>query len=71
MTVTVRDYRELDGCTFLLETEEGRFLQPNNLDEPLQKEGLKLGVSYKKIKTPSICMKGEPVELLMIKKIVD
>jgi uncharacterized lipoprotein YajG len=66
--VTVRDFRSLDGCTFLLETEDGKHLQPANLKDSFQKEGLVLGVTYKKIKTPSICMKGEPVELLMVKE---
>ena len=66
--VTVRDFRSLDGCTFLLETEDGRFLQPANLQVAQQKEGLVMGVTYKKTKTPSICMKGEPVELLMVQE---
>jgi hypothetical protein len=65
--VTVRDFRSLDGCRFLLEQSDGKFLQPTKLDSAYQKEGTILGITFKPSKTPTICMKGMSVDLLTVK----
>jgi hypothetical protein len=65
--VTVRDFRNLDGCGFLLEQNDGKFLQPLNLDTTFQHEGMILGITFKTSKNPTICMKGTPIELLMVR----
>ncbi len=65
--VTVRDMRTLDGCGFLLEQSDGKFLQPTKLDSAYQKEGTTLGITFKPTKTPTICMKGMSVDLLTVK----
>lgn len=65
--VTVRDFRTLDGCGFLLEQNDGKFLQPLNLDTAFQYEGMILGITFKTTKNPTVCMKGAPVELLVVR----
>jgi hypothetical protein len=67
ISVTVRDFRNLDGCGFLLEQNDGKFLQPLKLDTAFQHEGMILGITFKTSKTPTICMKGTPIELLTVK----
>jgi len=63
---TVRDYRSLDGCKYLLELEDGRFLNPINLDLSFQNEGVKICVDFVSLRMPSVCMKGKVVELKSI-----
>lgn len=65
--VTVRDFRSLDGCGFLLEQNDGKFLQPLNMDSAFNHEGMVLGITFKTSKNPTTCMKGIPVELLVVK----
>lgn len=66
--VQVVDYRELDGCTFLLELENGEKLQPVNLDKQYQVAGKKLYVTWKNYDGMSICMSGKMVELLTVQE---
>lgn len=65
--VTVRDFRDLDGCGFLLEQTDGKFLQPLNLDSVFNHDGMILGISFKTSKTPTTCMKGTPVQLIQVR----
>ena len=69
--VTVVDYRDLDGCTFLLETDDKQKLQPVNLPAGLQRNGLRLYVVYKKTDGMSICMAGTMVNLSFTREIKD
>tara|TARA_B100000683_G_scaffold63881_1_gene62331 strand:- start:429 stop:710 length:282 start_codon:yes stop_codon:yes gene_type:complete len=62
----VRDYRDLDGCKYLLELKDGRFLNPTNLDSNLRKDGTKICIDFIIQRIPSVCMKGEVVELKSI-----
>ena len=63
----VIDMRELDGCTYLLELEDGRKLQPvTALPEKFQINGMKVMITYKITDMMSICMSGQPVTLLTI-----
>jgi len=64
--VTVLDYSELDGCTFILELADGQKLQPVNLSEEFKKKGLKLYVSYKVSDGMSVCMAGRMVTLTSV-----
>jgi hypothetical protein len=66
VVATVVDMRELDGCTYLLELEDGSKLQPSKLPVAFQKAGLKVRIKYKKIDFMSICMSGTAVELTYI-----
>jgi hypothetical protein len=65
--VTVKDYRDLDGCQYLLVLENGEKLQPQQLDEKFKTDSTKLYVKYKKIEGMSICMAGMMVELTDVK----
>lgn len=65
--VTVRDFRNLDGCGFLLEQTDGKFLQPLNLDSAFNHDGMILGITFKTSKNPTSCMKGTPVQLLLVR----
>jgi hypothetical protein len=63
----VIDMRELDGCGFLLELEDGRKLQPvTPLPEKFQSNGMKVLITYKNTDVMSICMSGQPVTILTI-----
>lgn len=64
---TVIDYRELDGCRFLLELEDGRRLEPVNLEEKFMKHGLKVLITWKNAEGMSICMAGTMVEITSIR----
>jgi hypothetical protein len=66
---TVKDYRELDGCDFLLETQQGKKLQPSNLDPKFKIPELKLLITYQPIKDGvSICMTGEMITLIFVQE---
>ncbi len=67
VSATVIDMRELDGCTYLLELQDGMKLQPTAIPVEYQQAGLKVRVKYKKVEIMSICMSGTPVELTYIK----
>ncbi|MBK6640060.1 MAG: hypothetical protein KBH11_01820 [Bacteroidia bacterium] len=67
VSATVIDMRELDGCTYLLELQDGSKLQPVTLPVEFQHGGLKVRIKYKKVEIMSICMSGTPVELTYIK----
>lgn len=64
---TVIDYSELDGCRFLLELEDGRKLEPVNLQEKYMKHGLKVLITWKNADGMSICMAGTMAELTSIR----
>lgn len=64
MTGTVIDASELDGCRYLIETEQGKFL-PTNLDVNFQKPGQKIRFSYRLATgTMTICMAGQSIEII-------
>lgn len=65
---TVVDFRELDGCEFLILTSDGKKLQPINLQANFKKNGTQLFITYKVAKGISICMAGEMVELLFVQE---
>lgn len=67
-TVTVTDMRNLDGCGFLLKTADQKMLIPDNLDASLQKNNLKLEISYKKTQVMTTCMAGQTITLLYCRK---
>lgn len=64
------DLTGLDGCSWLLELEDGTRLEPVNLNdfEIEPQEGLKVEVSYKEVEMFSTCMAGLIVELSCIEK---
>lgn len=67
----VIDYRELDGCDYLLELRDGTKLQPVNLDDRFKKDKLEVLINWKKYDGVGICMTGEMVELTFIKTATD
>lgn len=66
--VTVIDYRNLDGCDFLLVKENGERLQPLNLADSLKKEGLKIRITYTIEESMGICMAGKMVRITRVLK---
>lgn len=56
----------LDGCTWLMELEDGKKLEPVNLKEDFKKEGLKVWVQYQHYENYSFCMAGEMVTITAI-----
>ena len=61
--VTVVDYKNLDGCEYLLVKENGEKLQAVNLADSLKKDQLKLWIRYVPEKGMGICMAGEMIRL--------
>jgi len=68
--VTVIDYRELDGCEFLLVMDNQQKLQPDNLPEEFKKDGTQLRVLFKYTDGMSVCMAGKMVSLTHVEKAV-
>lgn len=64
---TVIDYSELDGCRFLLELQDGRKLEPVNLEKKYMKHGIKVLITWKNTEGMSICMAGTMVEITSIR----
>lgn len=64
---TVIDYSELDGCRFLLKLEDGRKLEPVNLENKYMKDGLRVLITWKNAEGMSICMAGTMVEITSIR----
>jgi len=66
---TVVDMSGLDGCTFLLKLEDGKKLEPLNLDQAYKKDGLAVWIRYVDSKgSVSICMAGKMVKLIALEK---
>lgn len=68
----LKDYSELDGCTWLFEDNEGDKYQPLNLNEHVKSP--KTGVSYKVLFNiekggPNICMAGKMISIGCLKRI--
>lgn len=63
---TVINYK-LDGCSWMLQLEEGKKLEPINLNVEFQKEDLKVWIQYEPFtQGASICMAGEIVKVTAI-----
>lgn len=57
----------LDGCSFMIELENGNKLEPKNLPESFQKNDILVWIKYIQSKnTMSICMAGKPVNITSI-----
>lgn len=64
---TVLDYRNLDGCTFLMQLNNGEKLQPENLDSVFQKNNLQVLIKYHLTGKNTICMTGKTILIDFIK----
>jgi len=67
-TGEVFDASGLDGCKFLIKTATGQQLQPINLDDAYQKNGLKVEFQAEMVTDMmSICMAGPMIRIINIK----
>jgi hypothetical protein len=58
---------DLDGCSWMLQLEDGKKLEPINLKEEFQKVNLKVWIQYEPFtQGASICMAGEMVKVIAI-----
>lgn len=65
----VKDFRGLDGCEFVLLLENGKQLIPSKLNSDYKIQDLPVLIKYKKAEgMMGICMAGEIVEIIDIKK---
>ncbi len=62
---------ELDGCQYLIETANGKKLNPGILDTAYAHDGLKVWIRYKQVDRMNICMSGITVDIIDIKKRYD
>ena len=62
-------YKQVDGCTWLLQKSNGTLLEPTNLGSfvPNPTEGQKVWVKFESKSMMSICMMGETVEIKELK----
>jgi hypothetical protein len=62
-------YKQVDGCTCLLQKSNGTLLEPTNLESfvPNPTEGQKVWVKIESKPMMSICMMGETVEIKELK----
>ncbi len=68
MIVTVVDYNKLDGCGWLLMKSDSSLLQPNNMDDSLKINGLRIGINFHQLKDQmSTCMAGTIIMLDEVK----
>jgi hypothetical protein len=56
----------LDGCSYMLQLEDGKKLEPVNLSEEFKKDNIKVWIKYQHYKGTSICMAGEMVTVTAI-----
>jgi len=59
----VIDYSDLDGCSFILELDDGSKLQPLVLPEEFKKNGITVYVTFSFVKQPGVCMVGKIIEI--------
>ena len=64
---TIINYK-VDGCTYLMQLEDGKKLEPINLQEEFKKDNFKVWIKYQHYKGNSICMAGEMVTITAIEK---
>jgi hypothetical protein len=64
---TIVDMTGLDGCGFMIKLENGKTLEPNQLDAQFKKKNLPVWVKYSIPKSVfSICMAGQLINLTAI-----
>ncbi len=63
----VRDY-DLDGCRYMLYLDANRKLEPDYLPTEFQQDSVPVWIKYEVENRMSVCMAGETVKLLDIKK---
>jgi hypothetical protein len=71
-----RDYRNLDGCGFLIELEKGNDSVPGRFLEPVNAgsygveaaEGVKVRLKYRLLRSASVCMKGQVAEITALRR---
>ena len=68
---TLRDLTGLDGCSWVLEKQDGTRLEPINLSQFQNninlEDGQKVWVKYTEVGAASICMVGPTIELADIR----
>jgi hypothetical protein len=62
---TVINY-SVDGCSWMIQLEDGKLLEPVNLKDEFKKENLKVWIQYKHYENFSFCMAGEMVTISAI-----
>ena len=68
MIVTVVDYNNLDGCGWLLMKSDSSLFKPNNLNDSLKINGLRVAISFHQLKDQmSTCMAGTIIMLDEVK----
>ncbi|MCB9034571.1 MAG: hypothetical protein H6553_12090 [Chitinophagales bacterium] len=65
---TLKDFTGFDGCTWIIQLEDGTYLEPKNLDKfnITLEDNKKVWIRYETQMGASICMVGDIVNLLCI-----
>lgn len=68
VSMTVKDYHELESCGFLLMNDDSVFYEPIQMDPSFYQNNLKVFVKYQLSKNQmSVCMRGQKIDLMDIK----
>lgn len=60
---TIRDFRQLDGCAWIIELKDGTRLEPINQEVTNWVDGQKVWIEYTPVDAGSICMAGQTVRI--------
>ncbi len=63
----VIDKTGLDGCSFVIQTEDSTFLEPIGLDPQFRKPNLEIGFKFRPSRAMSTCMIGKPAAISEVK----
>ena len=65
---TIKDNSQIGGCSYVITLDNETNLEPLNLDSLFMQDGLKVYFQYKKSNAMTICMAGQPINILDIIK---
>ena len=72
LSAKIIDYSAISGCSFIIQTDDGKKFQPKNLPDEFKKvkyeDGIDVWVKFIIEDVPNICMTGKVVRILDIQK---
>lgn len=63
------DKTGLDGCSFVIQTQDSSFLEPIGLEDQYKKNQLSIAFKYRPSRAMSTCMMGKPAVISEVKLI--
>ncbi|RMB58032.1 hypothetical protein EAX61_10460 [Dokdonia sinensis] len=61
-------YSDKEGdCEYVIKTDDGRMLDPQNIDKSFQKDGMKVEFTFAALRMMNRCEKANPIRIIKIK----